>query len=128
MNHIKHRAEESLEDYLEAILMIEQKHGSVRSIDIVNELDITKPSVSVAMKNLREKQYITMDENNFIILTDSGRKRAEEVYERHITLTKLLIHFGVEESLAMQDACRVEHDISVESFEAIKSYVNNIKS
>lgn len=123
MSYIKHRADESQEDYLETILLLQKRLGQVRSIDIANEMNFTKPSVSVAMKNLREKEYITMSENGFITLTESGRKRAESVLERHTILSDWLISIGVSRQTAMEDACRVEHDLSEESFEAIKKAV-----
>lgn len=120
MSYIKHRADESLEDYLETILILQKNRGRVRSIDVANELNYTKPSVSVAMKNLREKGYITMASDGSITLTESGRTRAECVLERHTILTDLLIRIGVSEETAREDACKVEHDLSEESFEAIK--------
>ena len=120
MSYIKHRADESLEDYLETILMLQKSTGHVRSIDIANEMNFTKPSVSVAMKNLREKGYITMAENGYITLTESGKHRAESVLERHTTLADLLMRIGVSKETALADACKVEHDLSEESFAAIK--------
>lgn len=120
MNYIKHRADESLEDYLETILLLHKKNGQVRSIDIANEMNFTKASVSVAMKNLREKEYITMANNGYITLTETGLKRAESVLERHTILSDWLISIGVTKETALEDACRVEHDLSEESFEAIK--------
>ena len=120
MSYIKHRADESLEDYLETILILHKKLGQVRSIDIANEMNFTKPSVSVAMKNLREKGYITMASDGYITLTESGKLRAESVLERHTLLADLLIRIGVSEETAREDACKVEHDLSEESFEAIK--------
>ena len=120
MSYIKHRADESLEDYLETILILHKKLGQVRSIDIANEMNFTKPSVSVAMKNLREKGYITMASDGYITLTESGKERAENVLERHTILSELLIRIGVNEKTAKEDACKVEHDLSEESFEAIK--------
>ena len=120
MSYIKHRADESLEDYLETILMLYKSTGQVRSIDIANEMNFTKPSVSIAMKNLREKGYITMADNGYITLTESGKERAESVLERHTILADLLISIGVNEETAREDACKVEHDLSEESFEAIK--------
>lgn len=123
MSYIKHRADESQEDYLETILMLQKRLGQVRSIDIANEMNFTKPSVSVAMKHLREKGYITMSENGYITLTESGQKRAENVLERHTTLSDWLISIGVSRQTALEDACRVEHDLSEESFEAIKRAV-----
>lgn len=114
---------ESAENYLETILMIKQKKGEVRSIDIANELEFSKPSVSIAMKNLRENGYITVDENGYISLTDSGKEIAERMYERHTTLSSWLISLGVNENVAVEDACRIEHIISAESFEAIKKII-----
>ena len=123
MSYIRHRADESQEDYLETILMLQKKLGQVRSIDIANEMNFSKPSVSVAMKNLREKAYITMSENGFIMLTESGKKRAENVLERHTILSDWLVSIGVSQKTALEDACRMEHDLSEESFEAIKKAV-----
>lgn len=120
MSYIKHRADESLEDYLETILLLQKRIGQVRSIDIANEMNFTKPSVSIAMKNLREKEYITMADNGYISLTESGRQRAENVLERHTILADLLISIGVSKETALADACKIEHDLSEESFEAIK--------
>lgn len=123
MSYIKHRADESQEDYLETILLLQKRLGQVRSIDIANEMNFTKPSVSIAMKNLREKAYITVSENGYITLTESGQKRAENVLERHTILSDWLISLGVSRETALEDACRVEHDLSEESFEAIKKAV-----
>ena len=120
MSYIKHRADESLEDYLETILILQKSRGQVRSIDIANEMNFTKPSVSVAMKNLREKGYITMDSTGYITLTEAGRRRAEDVLERHTILADLLMRIGVNKETALADACKVEHDLSEESFDAIK--------
>ena len=127
MSYIKHRADESLEDYLETILMLYKSTGQVRSIDIANEMNFTKPSVSIAMKNLREKGYITMADNGYITLTESGKERAESVLERHTILADLLISIGVNEETAREDACKVEHDLSEESFEAIKRVFHSSK-
>ena len=127
MSYIKHRADESLEDYLETILMLQKSRGQVRSIDIANEMNFTKPSVSVAMKNLREKQYITMDSIGYITLTEAGRQRAEDVLERHTLLADLLMRIGVSKETALADACKVEHDLSEESFEAIKRALRSSK-
>ena len=127
MSYIKHRADESLEDYLETILLLQKRIGQVRSIDIANEMNFTKPSVSIAMKNLREKGYITMADNGYITLTESGKKRAESVLERHTILADLLISIGVNEETAREDACKVEHDLSEESFEAIKRVFHSSK-
>lgn len=127
MQYIKHKSEESIEDYLETILLLYNKSGNVRSIDIVNELGYSKPSISVAMKNLRNLEYITMDSNGYISLTESGRKRAEEVYEKHLILSDWLIGLGVDETVAREDACRMEHDISAESFAAIKKCIRQLE-
>ena len=115
---------ESAENYLETILILQKRNGSVRSIDIVNELDYTKPSVSIAMKNLRENGYIEMDSGGFITLLESGRKIAEKMYERHTFISDWLIYLGVNPAVAVDDACRMEHVISEESFTAIKNHVH----
>lgn len=120
---INMKIQESAENYLETILMLGQKKGNVRSIDIAHELEFKKPSVSVAMKNLRENGYIKMDESGFITLTPSGREIAETMYERHVFLSEWLIRLGVDKKTAVEDACKIEHVISRESFEAIKDYV-----
>lgn len=112
---------ESAEDYLEKILMLQEQKGSVRSIDIAVAMGFSKPSVSVAMKNLREKGHITVTDAGYIYLTDSGKKIAEMVYERHDVLTHYLISLGVAEKTAEEDACKIEHIISEESFQAIKN-------
>jgi DtxR family Mn-dependent transcriptional regulator len=121
------RIQESAENYLETILMLYQTKGAVRSIDIVNELHFSKPSVSVAMKNFRENGYITMDSDGYITLTDAGREIAERIYERHQLLTEILLHLGVDEEIAKNDACRIEHDLSEQTFEKIKEYVHRHK-
>ena len=115
---------ESAENYLETILILSQLKGKgeVRSIDIVNELEFSKPSVSVAMKNLRENGYITVDKDGYIRLTDKGLEIAEKMYERHTLLSQGLIKLGVDEKVAVEDACRMEHVISAESFAAIKKH------
>lgn len=113
---------ESAENYLETILILGKQHPVVRSVDIAEELGFKKSSVSVAMKNLREKGHITVSKEGFIYLTDSGREIAEMIYERHELLTKWLVQLGVDEKIAAEDACRMEHVISKESFEAIKSH------
>ena len=114
------KIQESAENYLETILMINERKGSVRSIDIVNELEFSKPSVSVAMKNLREHGYINMDSDGYITLTDKGSEIAEKMYERHTFISQMLIKLGVDPKIAVEDACRIEHVISAETFEAIK--------
>lgn len=117
------RIQESAENYLETILILHQKNGAVRSIDIANELQYSKPSVSIAMRNLRENGYIRVDDNGFITLLPQGMEIAERIYERHTLLTNLLTALGVTPETAAEDACRIEHVISAESFEAIKNHV-----
>jgi len=123
MNHLKHRSNESIEDYLETILTLQKKLGHVRSIDIANEMNFSKPSVSVAMKNLREKGYITIDDAGHILLTPSGEKQATDVLEKHTFLTEWLISLGVDKEIAGEDACRMEHDMSEETFQALKRHI-----
>ena len=118
------KIKESAENYLEAILIIKERNGEVRSVDIVNELGFAKPSVSVAMKNLRENGYISMDTRGFIELTEKGLLIAETMYERHKVFTKWLMAIGVREKTAKEDACRIEHAISAETFEAVKKYIS----
>lgn len=117
------KIKESAENYLESILIIKIKKGSVRSIDIANELKFTKPSVSVAMKNLREEGYINMNSDGAITLTDKGLEIAERVYERHEIIAQALIKLGVDEATAYEDSCKIEHDISELSFEKIKEHL-----
>lgn len=114
---------ESEENYLENILMIKDEKGEVRSIDIVNKMGFSKPSVSVAMKNLREKGYIEVSDKGFITLTTTGFEIAKDIYERHTLLSKALMALGVSEEIAKQDACLIEHDLSQESFEKIKEHI-----
>ena len=114
---------ESAEDYLESILMIEEKKGVVHSVDIAEDRGFSKASVSVAMKNLREKEHIKVDDQGFIHLTPSGLEIANMIYERHTLLSSWLIHLGVPADVAAADACKMEHVISTESFEAIKRHV-----
>ena len=113
---------ESAENYLETILMLCKKLPVVRSVDIANELDFKKSSVSIAMKNLREGGKITVTQAGYIYLTDSGREIAEMIYERHQWLTNWLISLGVDSNIAAEDACKMEHVISKESFEALKNH------
>ena len=114
---------ESAENYLETILILSKKHPAVRSVDIAEELGFKKSSVSVAMKNLREKEHIVVSKEGFITLTESGRAIAEMIYERHELLSDWLIRLGVAPEIATEDACRIEHVISAESFEAIKRHI-----
>ncbi len=114
---------ESAENYLETILMLQKKNGEVRSIDIANEMSFSKASVSVAMKSFKQNGYITVDENGYISLTPGGLAIAEKVYERHEIIAKALIAIGVSEETAYEDSCKIEHDISNESFELLKKYL-----
>ena len=111
---------ESAENYLETILVLSHKLPVVRSIDIATELNFKKSSISIAMKNLREKKYITVTDAGFIYLTETGKEIAEMVFERHEVLSRWLIGLGVPEDIASEDACKIEHVISRQSFEAIK--------
>ena len=120
---MKDKVSESKENYLETILILYNRNGEVRSVDVAAELEFSKPSVSVAMKNLREDNCIKVDDNGYITLTKRGREIAERVYERHLLFTDWLVSLGVPEDIAAEDACRIEHDISAESFEAIKKYI-----
>lgn len=113
---------ESSEDYLEAMLMMKEQHGYIRSIDIAAELGVTKPSVSYATKRLRENGYIVMDKEGLITLTDAGMKIASQIYERHRTLTRFFMYLGVDEETAREDACKVEHDLSDATYQAMKRH------
>lgn len=115
---------ESAENYLETILILSKRLSVVRSVDIANELGFTKPSVSIAMKNLREKEHISVDNSGYITLTPSGREIAEMVYERHLLFSNWLMRLGVSEQTALEDACKIEHVLSKESFEAIKRCIS----
>ena len=116
------RSFESREDYLEAILVLQNEKGAVRSIDIAAKLGFTKPSVSIAMKNLRENGYVEMDHDGFLSLTEKGRAIAEMIYERHTLISQWLTRLGVDPKVAAEDACRMEHVISAETFEALKKH------
>ena len=116
------KIQESAENYLETILILSKKKAHVRSIDIATELNFSKPSVSIAMKNLRENGYIIMKPDGYITLTEKGRAIADTIYERHQVISKMLMMLGVSEQTATGDACRIEHVISPESFEAIKNH------
>lgn len=116
---------ESSENYLETILVLSKRLPVVRSIDIANELNFSKPSVSVAMKNLKSNDYVTVSDAGFITLTEKGMQIARTIYERHTFLTEWLTNIGVNPATAAEDACRIEHQISKESFEAIKKYVRH---
>ena len=116
---------ESAENSLEAIFSIKKAKGCVRSIDVANDLCVSKPSVSVAMKNFREEGYITVDKNGFLDLTEKGLSIAMAVYERHLVIAKALMALGVSEETAYRDSCKIEHDLSEESFEKIKAFLAN---
>ena len=115
---------ESAENYLESILVLQERRGQVRSIDIVNELGFSKPSVSIAMKKLRENGYSSMEPDGRITLNESGLAIANRIYDRHKTITRFFMLLGVSEDVATEDACKVEHDISDETFEKIRQFVN----
>lgn len=119
---------ESAENYLEAILMIKNEKGHVRSIDIANELGFTKPSVSIAMKHFREEGYIVTDAEGGISLTDKGREIAERVLERHQVISRALILLGVDEKTALEDSCKIEHDISRQSFDKVKEFLHKYEN
>lgn len=123
MDNAKLRSIESMEDYLESILILSKSHPVVRSVDIAEELGYKKSSVSVAMKKLRESGDIEVTKEGYIYLTKKGKETATTVYERHILISKWLISLGVDEEIALDDACRIEHVLSPESFDAIKNLV-----
>jgi len=121
------KTRESTENYLETILILSQGDNQVRAIDIANELEYSRPSVSVAMKNLREKGFIEIDLNGYITLTDDGRNIAESMYQRHLLISDWLIYLGVDKKTAVSDACKMEHAMSENSFSAIKSHIESWK-
>ena len=118
------KVHESAENYLETILILHKRMGAVRSIDIANELEYSKPSVSVAMRHLREEELISVDGSGYITLLPKGQTIAERIFERHELLTSWLVHLGVPREIASEDACRIEHVISEESFNALKDHAN----
>ena len=118
---------ESAENYLETILMLSHYRSSVRSIDIVNELEYSKPSVCIAMKNLRINGYIIIDDSGYITLTDSGREIAQKMYDRHVLISDWLIFLGVDKETAVKDACKIEHDISEQSYLALQKHIEEWK-
>ena len=122
------RIHKSAEDYLEMILRLTEEKGYARSVDIAMGLGVSKPSVSVAMKQLREGGYIVMDKDNYISLTESGYEIAHRIYERHKVLTRVLTLIGVDAPTAQEDACKVEHDISPQTFDAIKDQLAKLES
>lgn len=115
---------ESAEMYLETILILTNKSKEVRMIDVANEMNYSKPSVSVFLKDLRENGYLESDKNGFLSLTESGRAIAERIYDRHQSITKFLVALGVDEETAAADACKMEHDISDKTYEAMKEHYN----
>ena len=121
------KSEKTTEDYLEAMLVIKQKNGYVRSIDVAQHLGVTKPSVTYTTKRLKEKGYIVMDKDNYISITDSGMEIAEKILNRHNTLSAFFISIGVNEETAKEDACKIEHDISSETFNALCKYIEKNK-
>lgn len=121
------KVQESAENYLETILILHKRSGNVRSIDIANALEYSKPSVSVAMRHLREEELISVDGSGYITLLPKGQAIAERIFERHELLTSWLVYLGVPQEIASEDACRIEHVISEESFEALKNHVNKLK-
>ena len=122
------RIHRSAEDYLEMILRLSEEKGYVRSVYIAQGLSVSKPSVSVAMKQLREGGYITKDKGNYITLTDSGMEIARRIYDRHKVLTRLLVHLGIDPDTAQDDACKVEHDISPQTFDALVRCLKDIEA
>ena len=118
------KSEKTTEDYLEAMLMLKQKNGYVRSIDVAQHLGVTKPSVTYTTKRLKETGYIFMDKDNYIFITESGMAIAEKILNRHKTLTAFFISIGVDEETAKKDACKIEHDISAETFSALCRYID----
>lgn len=122
------KIQESAENYLEMIFILSQKLGQVRSIDVAKELNFSKPSVSIAMKNLRENGYVELDNSGHLVLTEKGITIATKVYEKHTLVTKLLMHIGVPEEIAKIDACKIEHDLSETTVEKMKLFIEEIKS
>ena len=117
--------QKSAEDYLEAMLMLKNERGYIRSIDIAEKLGVTKPSVSYATKRLRENRYISTDQTGMIVLTDAGLEIAERIFERHELISRLLIKLGVSPKTAREDACKIEHDLSAETFDAVRKSVES---
>ena len=122
------RIHKSAEDYLEMILRLNEEKGYARSVDIAQGLSVSKPSVSVAMKQLREGGYIVMDKDNYISLTEAGMEIAHRIYERHKVLTRVLTLIGVDAPTAQEDACKVEHDISPQTFDAIRALLQRLEA
>ena len=122
------KIQKSAQDYLETMLMLQQSRGYVRSIDVADQLGVTKPSVSYATKRLRENGYITMSTDGLISLTQAGLDIAQSMYERHTVLTEVLMSLGVDEETAREDACKIEHDLSEKTFDALCRYVEKMKN
>lgn len=118
------KIQEAAENYLECILIIGKEKGKVRSIDVAHRLEVTKPTVSVTMKQFRENGYVEMDSDGFLTLTEKGREIAERIYECHVVLTELLVGLGVDEKTAREDACRIEHDLSDVTFARLKDHMH----
>lgn len=118
------KTHESAEDYLEKILILRERNGNVRSIDIVNEMNYSKPSISIAMKKLRAEGLVEMDPNGYITLTSKGEEIAQRIYKRHRLLKKVLMAIGVEEKTAAEEACRIEHDINDDTYDKINAFYN----
>jgi Mn-dependent DtxR family transcriptional regulator len=118
---------ETIENYLETILILSKKNDSVRSIDVANEMGYSKPTISIMMKQLRESGLINIDDLGYITLTGSGMKISKSIYERHVLLTEILISLGVKEEIAREDACKIEHNLSKDSFDCIKEYYLKVK-
>ena len=116
------KSHESAEDYLENILILRERNGNVRSIDIVNEMNYSKPSISIAMKKLRTEGYVEMDRNGYSTLTKSGEEIAQRIYSRHRLLEKVLVAIGVEQETASEEACRIEHDINDDTYDKINTF------
>ena len=121
------RTEESAENYLETVLLLSQKNGKVRSVDIARERGFSKPTVSIALKKLVQKGYVEIGADLAVVLTQDGRRIAEKIYERHRLITQMLVDIGVNETTAAQDACKMEHDISEESFACLKAFYEKAK-
>ena len=122
------RIHKSAEDYLEMVLRLTEEKGYARSVDVATGLGVSKPSVSVAMKQLREGGYIIMDKDNYLSLTESGMEIAQRIYERHKVLTQMLVMIGVDPQTAQNDACKVEHDLSVQTFNALRTQFEKMES
>lgn len=128
MGYISHRSEESVEDYLETIYILSKRLPVVRSIDIATELGYSKPSVSVAMKNLKSKDFVTVSNEGYIFLTPEGEALASEIFERHTVLSDWLVSLGIDPQTASEEACKIEHDISANTFQVLKKYISDTKS